>query len=353
MGQKETELLHYQKGENPMSAKADAYEGTYQGERAVWLKSARYEAAVLPEFGGNLIAFRDPDKQYRFLREPGPDQMEAFKERPGTYGIPVLFPPNRYEDGQFPWNGKIYELPVNEPATGNHLHGFLHKLPWAVESYGAGERESRVSLVQKVAEGHPVYAFLPFAFTFRLQYTLSEDGLQQHVLIRNDGNVEMPCLLGFHTAINAPFAANASVQDYSFKMTIGKRWELSERMLPTGRFQPLSPDEEKMKIGGLSPFFEAMDNHYTSEPQNGRNRMELTDGRNGVTLVYDTGTAYKQWMIWNNGAAGGFFCPEPQINLVNAPKSELPAEEIGLYALKPGEIWEETSRLYIKVLSDN
>jgi aldose 1-epimerase len=26
----------------------------------------------------------------------------------------------------------------------------------------------------------------------------------------------------------------------------------------------------------------------------------------------------------------------------------LPAEEIGLFSLEPGEIWEETARLYVK-----
>ncbi|MNV98380.1 Aldose 1-epimerase [compost metagenome] len=74
--------------------------------------------------------------------------------------------------------------------------------------------------------------------------------------------------------------------------------------------------------------------------------MELTDTRNKVKLIYDVGTAYKQWMIWNNNATEGFFCPEPQINLVNAPSVDLPHEQIGLFALNKGEIWEATSRMY-------
>ncbi|MNP62592.1 Aldose 1-epimerase [compost metagenome] len=119
-------------------------------------------------------------------------------------------------------------------------------------------------------------------------------------------------------------------------------------MLPTGAFQPLTPEEKQLQGEGVYPFFTALDNHYTAVAQNGRNRMELTDTKLGATLVYDVGTSYKQWMIWNNGATEGFFCPEPQINLVNAPKVDLPAEEIGLFSLKTGEIWEETARLYLK-----
>lgn len=322
------------------------YEADYQGERAIYLQADRFEAIVLPEIGANLIAFRDTVNQYKFLHEPILEEMPSFKESPIIHGIPFLFPPNRYEDGKFPWNGKVYEFPVNEPSTGNHLHGFLHNIPWSVEQYGADDRSSYVTLVQQVKSGHPVYTYLPHAFTIKLRYTLSEDGLLQHLFIRNDGDDNMPCLAAFHTAINAPFAPDSTASDYTFKMTIGNRWALNERMLPTGQFQPLTAEEETMKLGGLSPYFEAMDNHYTAAPQNGRNRMELTDNRNHVTLVYDVGTSFKQWMIWNNNACQSFFCPEPQINLVNAPKSELPADEIGLFSLEPGEIWEASSRLY-------
>jgi len=320
--------------------KPAAYEGTFHGERAVWLSCGRYEAAVLPEIGANLIAFRDTDRQYRFLREPEPDEMEVFKQKPYVHGIPVLFPPNRYEDGLFPWQSQVYRFPVNEPETGNHLHGFLHDIPWKAESWGSDDYCSRVTLILNVGPDHPVYAFFPHTFTFRLQYSLSEDGLQQHVMVRNDGSSSMPCLLAFHTAVNAPFAPGSSASDCRVKLT--------ERMLPTGEFQPLTAEEEALKDGGIYPFFRPMDNHYTALPQNGRNRMELTDTRIGTILVYDAGTSYKQWMIWNNNAAEGFFCPEPQISLVNAPNVPLPAEKTGLYSLKPGEIWEETSRLYCR-----
>lgn len=325
-----------------------AYEGTFHGEPAVWLQHGPYEAAILPAVGGNLIAYRDIESGYRFLREPEADEMESFKENPGVHGIPVLFPPNRYEDGRFPWKGKTYQFPVNEEATGNHLHGFLHTTPWRVEEYGSTEAGSYVVVSVQVDEDHPVYAMLSHRFTFRLRYTLSQDGLSQHVLIRNEGESDMPCLLAFHTAIMAPFAPGSTADDVTVRMTIGERWELNERMLPTGRYQPLTPDEEKLRGEGVSPYFAEMDNHYTAAPQNGRNRMELTDTRIGKTFVYDVGTSYKQWMVWNNKACGKFFCPEPQVNLVNAPNVDLPAEQIGLFGLAPGEIWESTSRLYMK-----
>lgn len=319
--------------------------GMYQGENAVWLKSGKYEGVMLHERGGNLIAFRDTETGSRFLHEPA--GMEACKKNPYIYGIPVLIPPNRYKDGRMSWQGRELSLPVNESKTGNHLHGFVHSIPWSLDGCGATDTESWVTVSLKVTPGHPVFSEYPFSFTVRLSYTLSEFGLRQQVFVRNDGEMEMPHLLAFHTTLNAPFHPAGSAESCLLKMTMGERWELSERMLPTGSFQALTPEEEQMKSEGVNPFFAPMDNHYTAVPQNGSNRIELSDRQAGQKLIYDAGTSYRQWMIWNNEAAEGFFCPEPQINLVNAPNVCMDSEAIGLVALKPGEIWEETSRLYV------
>jgi len=325
---------------------ANAFEGLYEGEKAIWLKAGSYEAALLPKYGGNLTAFRDAARGYRFLHEPGAEEMERFKARPTVWGIPVLFPPNRYEDGLFPWNGNVYRLPVNEEKTGNHLHGFFLNEEWKVDGFGETGRESYAVIAQRVDKSHPLYKTFPHEFTLKIRYSLSEDGLAMEVGVRNDGDQPMPCALGFHTSINAPFAPGSTAEDYTVRMTIGKRVELNERMLPTGKLLELSEDEEKLRTSGISPYFSPLDNHYTAEPQDGRNRMELTDHRLNVKLVYDAGTAYKFWMIYNAQAGGAFFCPEPQINMVNAPKAPFPPEQIGIVSLAPGEVWQETSRIY-------
>ncbi|WP_168123185.1 aldose 1-epimerase [Paenibacillus sp. HB172176] len=331
-----------------MTEEGRAFEQLFHDEPAVWLQWKSYEAAVLPNIGANLIAFRDNENGYMLLREPSPEEMDAFREKPVIHGIPVLFPPNRYEDGTFTWNGRKYTFPVNEEKTGNHLHGFFHTAAWTIDNYGVSASESYAQLSITIEETHPIYTYLPHHFTLRLRYSLSDSGLQQHIMVQNLDTEPMPCLLAFHTTINAPFAPGSTADDCRFTMTTGDRWELNERMLPTGAYQPMKQGELEMKSTGVSPFWESMDNHYTSATKNGRNMMELTDSKEGVTLVYDVGTAYKQWMIWNNGATPGFFCPEPQLNLVNAPNVALPAEQIGLVSLEPGGIWEETSRLYLR-----
>lgn len=324
-----------------------AYKGIYHDEEAIWLKADPYEAVMLPAKGGNLIALRDSERNFQFLREPTAEQMETvFKDRPFIFGIPVLFPPNRFDAGRFTWHGRQYAFPINEVEYGNHLHGFLYDAKWNVESFGADHVESYVVVSIEVNEQHPIYQYFPHCFMIRIRYSLSSLGLSQHVMIRNNGLTDMPCMIAFHTTLNAPFAKESSVDDYQFHVTIGDRWQLNQRMLPTEQFQLLTENEKRIQHDFISPFFEPMDNHYTVSHQNGSNRMELLDHHHRIKLIYDVGIAYRQWMIWNNEATPGFFCPEPQTCVVNAPNLAFAKEQTGMIALAPKQLWEETSRLY-------
>src|SRR5712692_9930408 len=45
--------------------------------------------------------------------------------RPTRSGIPILFPfPNRIRDGRFTWDGKEFQLPLNDGPQRNAIHGF-------------------------------------------------------------------------------------------------------------------------------------------------------------------------------------------------------------------------------------
>jgi aldose 1-epimerase len=327
-----------------------AKEGTYHGEKAVLLKHGPYSAVILPRLGGNLIAFRDDDRGWSFLRKPSEQEFDEFVQSPKVHGIPVLVPPNRYDGGRFSWGGRNYAFPVNEPATGNHLHGFAADSEWTVAGFGSDEGKSWVKVTLKFDETHPAYAYFPHTFTLANTYELSGDGLTQHFEAVNEGGEAMPFMLGFHTAVNAPFAPGSTREDIAVRVTIGERWELDGRMLPTGKKLALSEGEARLAAGEGDPYFEELDNHYTAAPQGGRNFAEIVDRKAGVRFVYDAGLKYKHWMIWNNKANGRFFCPEPQTNMVNAPNMDLPVEETGVITLQPGESWSETSRLYVESL---
>jgi len=197
-------------------------------------------------------------------------------------------------------------------------------------------------------EKHPDFEYFPHQVTLTQTFTLSRGGLTQRFEAVNESAEALPFMLGFHTSVNAPFASGSTKEDIQCSISIGERWELSERMLPTGHKQPLSEGESLLKQGKGDPYFAELDNHYTASPDASINAMTLYDRRENVQFVYEAGAAYKHWMVYNGVANGKFFCPEPQTGMVNAPNVDLPAEQTGLIRLEPGQVWSAVSRMYVK-----
>ncbi|WP_053363082.1 aldose 1-epimerase [Bacillus sp. FJAT-27251] len=317
----------------------------FNGINAYELNVYPYQAIILPECGGNLIAFRDVENNYSFLREPADNQMDDFKENPFLYGIPVLFPPNRIENGRFSFLNHTYKFPINEPVNKNHLHGFFYNHCWEVSETTSSEMESTIELSLKIDKQSDIYRYFPHSFRMSLRYTLSENELVQNVTILNEGKESMPLMLGFHTSINAPFSKNSTMEDYNLQLSIKEKIELNERSLPTGKRLDLKSTEKKLSTEGNSPFFQQLDHHYAAQKDQ-PNRMVLTDKREKISLIYETGSKYPFWMLYNRDAKSGFFCPEPQTNMVNGPNVPIPLEQTGIIELKSGEFWSAHSRFY-------
>jgi aldose 1-epimerase len=257
----------------------------------------------------------------------------------------VLFPPNRYDGGKFEFDGRFYQLPVNEEKTGNHIHGFVYNSEWEVVRFGSTDQESSVTVRLRFDENHSGFEYFPHRVTLSQTFTLSNEGLRQQFDAVNESAEAIPFMLGFHTTVNAPFAPGSGKEDIQCGITIGERWELDGRMLPTGRKQQLSKGELALQKGEGDPYFESLDNHYTARKTE-LNAMTLLDRRAGVRFVYDAGDAYKHWMVYNAVANGKYFCPEPQTGMVNAPNVELDADETGWIRLEPGQSWTAVSRMY-------
>ncbi len=318
---------------------------SFNGLHAYELTCSPFQAVILPECGGNLIAFRDVEKNYHFLREPSPEDMNEFNEHPVLFGIPVLFPPNRFEDGTFTFFNRKYQFPINEPSRNNHLHGFFKTHPWEVTDLKSSDAESSIELSLAIDEQSEIYPYFPHHFKVNLRYTLSAKGLEQYIGFQNTGTDSMPLMLGFHTTFNAPFSKTSGKDDVTLQLSISERIELNERSLPSGKRLSLNPNEQKIAGDGISPYFAPLDNHYMAKKE-GQNRMVLTDRHEKVKLVYETGSKFPFWMLYNKDADSGFFCPEPQTNMVNAPNAPFPAGETGLIELKAGETWSAQSRIF-------
>ena len=326
---------------------------SWQGEPAVRFFAGGYEALIIPGVGANLIELKNPSMGVDLLRTPAVD-IETFKGRPQVYGIPVLFFPNRIEDGTFKVDGKVYNFPINEPNNNhNHIHGFLHKAAWTItRAEAVSDCAAEAEAVFKADRATDFYKYLPHEFEIRMLYKLDSEGLYQKVTIINQSASAMPIGLGFHTAFNTPFHSGSSADDCSIRVAAGDRWEFSERLLPTGRLLPQENEADDFRTKGVKTQGHQIAAHFKARPLRLKDRelngAIIEDEAAGLRLVYEAGQDYKHWMVWNESGASGFICPEPQTWVVNAPNVRLPAEETGFRLLKPDEKWEDFCRIYVE-----
>lgn len=326
---------------------------TYLGQPALLFSAGGYEALMMPSIGANVVKLTLSEKNVNILRTP--NDLSEFKERPQVYGLPLLFPPNRIEDGTYTVNGKTYNLPINAAAQNNHIHGFIRTLPFDITKSQMLEKEDAVEIEATFvsnASNSVIFKYFPHEFECKLLYKLSKSGLEQRVSFTNNSNSSMPLMVGFHSAFNVPFHKESKREDYRLIISANERWELNSRNLPTEKKLPLNELEENFRENGMMPFAMPLDNCYTSKPINidgsDYHGAIIVDTNKNINVYYEVGPEYKHWTIWNSGANVNFLCPEPQTCVINSPNLNLTDELTGFKLLPQGQTWSESCRIYVK-----
>jgi len=289
---------------------------------AVFLNNGIFRAEVSPEIGGNVISLRHLASGTKLLREPA--CLRELAKFPEQFGLPVLFPPNRIQDGKFTFEGRHCRLPVNEIAMRNHLHGLVVGKPW--ELLKADQNMAELQFAFSARD--PEYQGFPFAFTLKRRIELTPSGLQDRMTVTNHSEWNMPLGLGYHTTFPAPLKMRISTEDHQI--------EIGERYLPTGRlteWQDFDPrswfDPRRRNIG-----FHA-----------GAKDLELKDGSSfhGAELLYASGLLryatdekFSFWYTWNKRGEADFISIEPVSWMANALNQEN-SLSAGVRILAPGE----------------
>ena len=322
---------------------------SWQGETAIKFSAGGYEALLIPGIGANLIKLRDNKRSLDLIRTP--KSIYSFRAKPQVYGIPILFPPNRIEDGTFIFNNRKYQFPINETDKNNHIHGFLYNRPWEIVKLHSVNGRAEVELIFSSDKNSELFQYFPHEFEFNLNYVLTENGLEQIVCISNYSNTNMPLGLGFHTAFKIPFHSDSTEDDYLMRVSINERWQLNDRILPTGMLYSLSYKESKFRDEGVNPCYQPLSQHYTSHPMKYRginfHGAIIEDRTKRVHLIYHVDKAFKHWTLWNDRGNDGFICPEPQTWAINAPNLDLPNKVTGLISLEPEKTWSQKCRIFV------
>jgi aldose 1-epimerase len=137
----------------------------------------------------------------------------------------VLLPwPNRIEDGAYEFDGEPHQLPLDEPESGNAIHGLVRWSAWSVR-----ERERSRVVLEHLIHPQPGY---PFSLAVSIEYALSDRGLSVATTATNAGPDPCPYGCGAH-----PYLTLGTETVDSIVLTgPGRAMLLSDdRGIPTGK----------------------------------------------------------------------------------------------------------------------
>src|SRR5262249_24059411 len=97
-------------------------------------------AEVWPMWAFNCLCWqvRQSDGNRGTILFPAPDWET--NPVPTRSGHPILFPfPGRMREGKFTFEGKTYQLPLNDSTKQHAIHGFTPRNPWRVTDWNGDD----------------------------------------------------------------------------------------------------------------------------------------------------------------------------------------------------------------------
>ncbi len=263
---------------------------------------------------------------------------------PTRTGIPILFPfPNRIRDGKYSWQGTDYQLPINDPAQKNAIHGLACRRPWRVVDQGADGSSAWVSgEFWGLRDAADCRALWPADYRLRVTYRLLPGRLRIEIFLENPDLVPLPFGLGFHHyfAVGRAEACRIMVPALKF-------WELEE-CLPSGRRLRLDPARN---LSSFRPFQELhLDDVLTDLPDQpnpaglcyrGSVLREPDIQHGSVQVDMHASPVFREAVVFTPPHHQAF-CIEPYTCVTDAINLHAQGHDAGLLVLGPGQTWLAT-----------
>jgi aldose 1-epimerase len=313
----------------------------------------RARAEIWPANGCNCFRWQVVADETRLeLLYADPKFFEGAK--PTRSGIPILFPfPNRIRDGRFTWMGQPFQLPLNDSAGKNAIHGFACRHPWRVLE----QREDRMA-AWLTAEFHgsidaPESRHLwPADYLIRLTFRLEMDALTITAVVENPDRVSLPFGLGFHPYFKLPAVDGEQRFEYRALATPGQLWEAGEG-LPTGRLVPVDAARDLRRPRPVADL-ELDDVWHSPEPPGAAGektallyRASVLRPGNGPEVVRLETSPFFRALVGFTPPHREAICFEPYTCATDAINLQERGVDAGLLVLAPGEQWRGQIRLVL------
>ena len=272
--------------------------------------------------------------------------------RPTRNGIPILFPfPNRIRDGRFSWEGKEYQLPPNDPAGRNAIHGFACRRPWRVVDHGANNAGAWITgefwAAHDAPETRPLW---PADYRLRVTYRLGAGALRIEAVVENPDQIPLPCGLGYHPYFRVPFAEGGTAADCRVEAHARLFWELEDN-LPTGSLKPVPPEcdlSHPQPFEGLQrdDLLRALEPAIAGEHAGLVLRGRVQQPAAGVEVRVLSSAAFRELVVFTPPHRQAV-CLEPYTCPTDAMNLRRQGIDTGLIVLEPGGRWSGVVELAV------
>lgn len=301
-------------------------------------------ARISPTLGWNLFELHLPvnGKPTPILMQPpSPDDLKA---SPSRYGNPILFPfPNRIRQGQFQWQGKAYNTPVNN--GGNAIHGFALKSAWRVTQKLADKQFAQATAQWRLSIDSPEHlSHWPADAQIEITYRLDRQSLKASAKISNPDSRPLPWGLGYHTYFQLPFSQSGSLALTKIVIPASQRWQLRD-FLPSGAKEPLPANldfRQGLSLKGLKADDVLTDLAHNAD---GRTECLLMDTDLGWEVAVATSRSFRELVVFTPSWNPNSIALEPYTQTTDAINLAAKGLDGGLSVLAPGQ--SETLDLWI------
>jgi aldose 1-epimerase len=197
------------------------------------------EATFVPEAGMVGCSLRHRGEE--LLGQRG--GLRKYVDTGSTMGIPFLHPwANRLGESSFELAGREVNLDldglhVKRDAGGLPMHGLLGAARrWQVDRHAEVEGGELLAASFDFAAFPQLLVAFPFPHRVELVVTLGGATLTIATTVHATGDTPVPISFGFHPYLCLPGVERA---DWVLEAPVSERLELDERMLPTGRLEPI------------------------------------------------------------------------------------------------------------------
>lgn len=263
------------------------------------LENSKYLVTFVKE-GGEILSFLNKETGMQYMYQ-GDTPFWGGKN-------PSLWPlvGNTY-DGTYEVYGKTYEF---------KNHGLIR---YATLECVVNDGNS---VVMELKESEETLKRYPFAFTYRIAYTLEDNKLTVSYTIKNEDEKKMPFTFGLHPGFRVPLCENEVYEDYTLHFECEERLEqmiCDPKRETSPYFIPVTMDKWNLSHDDFEKnptlIYKGMKSEYVT-----------LKGKEGHGVKMSLGN-YPLLALWTPKRGAPFLCIEPWFSHADFEKLNIPFEE--------------------------